>query len=198
MTTTEKNQYLFHWLSPEKLAILSSTGIIKPYWKHFVLDQNRMVKGISFCEEPMLWHPDEELPREPCIIIDRQTVSCPIHEVDSSQAYHLTKELGRAKRRGDDVGEVIERAKQSRISILSLPDEAFLEGQVSLDMIVAVGYQTAEGNSAEDIAIRFSDQHKVPTLDMTDWEVSCPGYRETDTIVRETIEEFNINASPTY
>lgn len=193
---TNQNQYLFHWLTPDKLTTLSTSGIMKPSWKHFILEQNRFVRGISFCEEPMLWHPDEELPREPCIIIDRTKLNCPIHYIDSSQEYHLTKAIGRAKRRGDDIANVIEGARRSRKFVSSRPDEVFIEGPVKIDFIVATGYQSDDHGKARDAAASFSDCYNLPILDMTDWDIGCPGFRETDDEIREAISTLGASTAP--
>jgi hypothetical protein len=190
MDEIEKNRYLFHWIAPERLKTVSEKGVLNPYWRHFLLEHERFARGISFCEEPMLWQPDDELPREPCIIIDRKKIDCPFHEVDSSSAYHLTKDVLRARRAKRDVNEILVERRSSRI--LGTPDEVFIEGRLSLDWIVAIGYEDDDlhpDNAAKAAADAFSSLHGLPTLDMTGWQVGSPGYRETDELIDEAIAE---------
>lgn len=188
MSHLPANRYLFHWLATEKLVEFSASGLLKPYWRHFILEEGRFVKGISFCEEPMLWHPDDELPREPCLIVDREKIDCPVHFIASSEEYHLTKQVLRARRKKEDIGEILAFNQDARSRTVCHPDEAFVEGSISLDWVVAVGFQTngeANDRFAQDAAIRFAEQHDLPKLDMSDWEIGYPGVRELDDIIEE-------------
>lgn len=199
MTDDRQNRYLFHWLSPEKLVGIEKTGLLRPYWRHYLLDQERFVRGVSFCKEPMLWNPDEELPREPCLIIDRELISCPTHLIDSGPTYHITKDILRAKRNKQDLGPVIERARASMKRTTSVPDEVFVEGFVRLDWVVAIGYEVdeeAERSPALDCARSLSEKHEIPLLDMTGWVVSSPGYDETDEYVDNARREAGFAMVP--
>lgn len=180
------NRYLFHWLSPEKLVGFTKAELLKPYWRHFILGEERFVRGVSLSLEPMLWAPDEELPREPCLILDRGKIDCAMHMIDSGRAYHLTKDILRARRGKRDVSEVIEKAKAALRRSSSRPDEAFVEGPIKLDAVVAIGFEAnPDGSSSEaaNAAQAAAETLSVPVLDMTGWTVGDPGYRETDEIV---------------
>lgn len=182
------NRYLFHWLSPDALEKFDAAGKLEPSWRHWLLDEGRHVRGTSTCEEPMLWSPDEEKEREPCLVIDRKTLGCPVHAIDSAQAFHLTREIARAKRGKRDIPAVIERAKAASKFTHSAPDEHFVEGKIAWDSVVAIGFECLGTPACDDMRARaeaVAARRGIPMIDMTGWEVSRPGYRETDEIVDE-------------
>lgn len=186
----KENRYLFHWISPAKLSGLEKNGLLRPYWRHYLLEQERFVRGVSFCKEPMLWSPDEGQPREPCLIIDRELINCPTHLIDSGPTYHFTKDILRAQRNKQDIAPLLEKARAARTRTHSVPDEVFVEGFVRLDWVVAIGYEVDEEEvraPARDAAIALSEANQIPMLDMSGWVVSSPGYDETDIFVEEAI-----------
>lgn len=190
MTTHPDNKYLFHWTSIERLQRLEKSGVMKPYWTHYLLDKKRYGKGISTCHEPMLWHPDEELHREPCLIIDRSTIGYPLHDLESGETYHLTKAIRNALKTGKPIEPILEGVEQARKRTLSTTDEVFIEGPILEGNVVAIGFQDDDLDHTGErfTAIKaIADAMDLPLLDMTDWEISAPGYTETDEIVDELI-----------
>jgi hypothetical protein len=179
-------------LSSEKLDAFSASGVLKPSWRHFIVAERRYVKGTSLCEEPMLWHPDDELAREPCLIIEQAKIACPVHFIKSSEAYHLTKDLALAKRKKQDIEPIIEAGLRKFSKDTSIPDEAFVEGSILLDWVVAVGFQEdfeTGDQAAKEIALRFSSSHDLPVINMSRWQISEPHVREIDDLVDEAIAE---------
>jgi len=186
----ECNKYLFHWLSSDSLLAFDRTGKLKPAWRHWLPEEGRFAKGISTCEEPMLWNPDEELPREPCLVIDRKTVGHAIHPLRSSEAYHLTREIERVRRKKGDVDEVLDRWSRMRRFTHSAPDEMFVEGPLSWDNVVALGFEedgTQESARPADLVRDMSERRGLPYIDLTGWKVGSPGVMETDGIVDEAV-----------
>lgn len=190
MTTPPDNTYLFHWTSIERLQRLEKSGVMKPYWTHYLFEEKRYGKGISTCHEPMLWHPDEELHREPCLIIDRTTIEAPSHDLESGETYHLTKAIRNARKAGKPIEPILESVVQARKRTHCTTDEVFIEGPISKDSVVAIGFQDddLDHTGQRFTAIKaIADAMNLPLLDMTDWEIGSPGYRETDEIVNELI-----------
>jgi hypothetical protein len=191
----KENKYIFHWLSADKLDQFMETGVIKPYWRHFLIQRRGFVKGISCAREPILWCPDEELPKEPCLIIDLEKVSCPVHSISSGDVYHFTKEVLRAKRKKQDIEALIDEEINGRKFVFGTDDELFLEGQLSIDWIAGVGFQSdldTDDVRAEESARTFSNARSIPVLDMTDWVVGDPGVVETDEIIEEAVSEMSL------
>lgn len=190
MTTLPDNRYLFHWTSIERLQRLEKSGVMKPYWTHYLFDEKRYGKGISTCQEPMLWHPDDELHREPCLILDRSTITAPLHDLESGETFHLTKAIRNARRTGKPIEPILERTEKARARTFSTTDEVFIEGTIAKDSLVAIGYEDDEmDDTGERLELikAAADAMGVPLLDMTGWQISSPGYRETDDIIDELI-----------
>ena len=190
MTTLPDNRYLFHWTSIERLQRLEKSGVMKPYWTHYLFDEKRYGKGISTCQEPMLWHPDDELHREPCLIIDMSTIEAPMHSLESSETYHLTKAIKNATKLGKPIEPILEGIEDRRKRCFGTNDEIFIEGSISKSSIVAIGFQDDDMDHTGErfAAIKaIADAMELPLLDMTAWEISAPGYTETDEIVDELI-----------
>lgn len=185
----QPNRYMYHWLSPEALAAFDASGIIKPYWRHWVIEAGRHVRGISTCEIPMLWNADDEKPREPCIVIDLPTVKHPVHAISSSQSFWLTRDIRNAKRRGDDPQKCIDAAISRCKGELEIPDEYFIEGPLTWENVVALGCEEETGSS-RDVVEALSRRRFLPVIDMEGWQVGYPGYTETDGIVDEAVAEM--------
>lgn len=194
-----RNRYLFHWLPPERLERFDARGTLAPSWRHWLLDHERMARGTCTTTEPMLWHPDDDLPREPCLIVDRGLIGSPLHEIRSSDAYHLTREILRLKRAGADIGPAIARERELGGIRRSQPDEVFVEGAIGWDCAAAIGFEDDWSDESEEIHKRVeavASNRGLPLIEMSGWRVGCPGYAETDGIVDEKIAEFRAQAAP--
>lgn len=183
------NRYMYHWLSTQALAAFDLSGTIRPYWRHWILDLGRHVRGISTCEIPMEWNADENNHREPCLVIDLATVKHPVHAIVSSECYWLTRNIRNANRRGDDPQKCIDYALRSRATTLSTADEYFIEGPLTWENVAGFGCEEAEGPS-RDIVETLSRSRSLPVVDMEGWRIGYPGYTETDEIVDEAIAEM--------
>ena len=188
MSRVPENKFVFHWLSAARLAKFDRAEELKPYWRHFILSERRMVKGISACFEPMTWSPDEGDNREPCLVIDRSRLDAKFHVVDSGAAYHLTREIVRRLKDENAAAKAIEQAeKMARIS-RGTGDEFFIEGNVPWDAVVALGYEREfEGGGPEGQVGEIAARRNLPVIDMTGWAVGDPGVKETDEIVSEAL-----------
>lgn len=185
------NPFLFHWLPIKRLERFAKSGVLKPYWRHWLPEDRSLIKGISFCFEPILWVPDDDQPREPCVIIEASSLSGDVRHVDSGRAYHDTREIKRLMRRGmtlEAAGEIV--ASHVR-TIKSTPDEAFFLGELKWSSVVGIGFQ--EGDLPEDAGISrqiiaLASEMQIPIVDMTTWEIGDPGIQETTEITSETIQ----------
>lgn len=195
MATSPDNRYLYHWTSIERLKRLAQTGIVKPYWTHYVFDEKRFVKGISSCKEPMLWNPDEDHHREPCLIIDISTVEAPLHSISSSETYYLTNAIKNATKAGKPIDPILKDYEVRRKRTFGTNDEVFIEGSITKASVVAVGYEDDEMDQTGErlaLIIKAADAMGVPLLDMTDWQVSSPGYTETDDIISALTDKTTV------
>jgi len=186
------DRYLFHWLKAESLDEFHAAGTLFPGWTHWVLEANRFVKGICTTDEPMLWVPDEGKKREPCLVIDRTRIAHPIHAISSSESFHLTKEIRRLKRERKDFQTAIDNRWKRREFSRWTPDEYFVEGPITWDAVVLIGFEDDERPStakAIEIARQIADERGIGMLDMTGWTVSSPGIRDTAEIIEDTIRE---------
>lgn len=190
MSRALDNKYVFHWLSLERLEKFDRAAELKPYWRHFILAERRMVKGISTCFEPMCWSPDAGQRREPCLVIDRARIDAPIHIVDSGPTYHLTREIKRRLKDENATAKAIEQAERMVRMSRSNGDEYFIEGTVPWDAVVALGYEReleAESGDPQDLVDGIAARRNLPVVDMTGWVVGGPGVSETDEIVSEAL-----------
>lgn len=195
MTDNLNNRYIFHWTSIERLQRLEKSGVMKPYWTHYVFDEKRFVKGISSCKEPMLWNPDEVHHREPCLIIDISTVEAPTHLLQSSETYYLTKSIKSAIKAGKPLEPILHNIESRRKRCFGTNDEVFIEGPIPKSSVVAVGYEDDDmDQTGERLALikTAADAMGIPFLDMTGWQVSAPGYSETDDIVSDLIGQTSV------
>lgn len=183
--------YLFHWLPIQKLGRFARSGILKPAWKHFILDDERLATGTSTCEEPMLWNPDEGLPREPCLILDYSKIDAGIRLINSSEAYHLTKRIANARRAGKDIAPLVEQARRMRAFSHGGWDEHFVEGPITVGAVIGIGIEEDDvhGEEYADAVRAVAQDLSLPTLDMTGWEVGMPGLAAVDELVREMLSE---------
>jgi hypothetical protein len=173
---------------------------MKPYWTHYVFDEKRFIKGISGCKEPMLWNPDEDHHREPCLIIDISTVEAPLHSLSSSETYYLTQAIKNATKAGNPIDPILKKIEMRRTRTFGTNDEIFIEGSIAKTNIVAIGYEDDDmDQTGERLALirKAADAIGVPILDMTGWQVSSPGYTETDDTINQLIgrnsSEFKIS-----
>jgi len=187
---TVENRYLYHWLPKEKLEEFHATGTMRPYWTHYVLDAGRFVKGISTTDEPMGWVPDEGLMREPCLVIDRTKIDHEIHAISSSEAFHLTREIRRLKRAKKDIEPAIKGRWRNREMSRWTPDEHFIEGPITWDAVVAIGFEDDGKRSTKAVvesARGIAEERGLALIDMSGWRVGDPGVMETDEIVEEAM-----------
>jgi len=195
MTDNLNNRYIFHWISIERLQRLEKSGVMKPYWTHYVFDEKRFIKGISGCKEPMLWNPDEDHHREPCLIIDISTVEAPLHSLSSSETYYLTRSIKNATKAGKPIDPILKDIEIRRTRTFGTNDEVFIEGSILKTNVVAIGYEDDDmDQTGERLALikTAADAMGVPLLDMTGWQVSAPGYSETDDIISNLIGQTSV------
>lgn len=186
------DRYLFHWLKVEKLEEFHTAGILNPGWTHWILDADRFVKGTSTTDEPMLWTPDEDMKREPCLVLDRARIDHPIHAISSSESYYLTKDIRRLKRARKDFRTAIDFRREMRKFSRWTPDEYFVEGPISWDAVVLIGFEDDEKRSTApiiDIARRIASERGLGMLDLTGWTVGSPCIKDTVEIIEEAIGE---------
>ena len=169
MSATPPARYLFHWLAAEDLRSFDSIGQLAPAWRHFLIGSGREVVGTSTCIDPMRWAPDEELVREPCLVIDAASLGCPLHGIRSWEAYHTTRELAALRLEGGDVEAYLVRKRRISEATTIEPDEVFVEGVVGWENVVAVGYevQGLGARAAMTAAVEVAEARGLPTLRMS-------------------------------
>lgn len=187
-------RFLYHWLSPEKLSACVSSGSLKPYWRHWIADQKRFARGISTAFGPTNWVPDEGLPRETCLIIDRSLISAPQLEINSGNAYHDTHLFKLLRRRGvpADIAaeEIFERARNRRSPCR--PDEVFVEGVIEMACVVAIGFEFDPADGLpEGEATEAARTLAIPLIDMTEWVSNGMHFLDAGQIIEEMINEYS-------
>ncbi|GJD87843.1 hypothetical protein BHAOGJBA_1348 [Methylobacterium hispanicum] len=189
MSTAPHARYLFHWLSVEQLRSFDRSGHLAPAWTHFVIGVGREVVGTSTSSDPLLWTPDEELDREPCLVIDAASLGCPVHAIRSWEAYHTTRELAALRRDEGDVGAFLQRKRRISEATTIEPDEIFVEGVIGWESVVAIGYETrGQGAAAARIAAdEVAEARVVPAL-----RLGAPGLgRPSDDEIEAVVDAFH-------
>lgn len=184
MSATPPARYLFHWLAAEGLRSFHATGHLDPAWKHFLIGPGREVVGTSTCMDPMRWAPDEELAREPCLVIDAASLGCPLHGIRSWEAYHTTREIAALRLEGGDVEAYLKRKRRISEATMIEPDEIFVEGVVGWESVVAVGYevQGLGARAAMTAAVEVAEARALPTLRMS-WSLGLAADAEIEAVV---------------
>lgn len=193
MSATPPARYLFHWLSVEQLRSFDGSGHLAPAWRHFVIGLDREVVGTSTSSDPMQWSPDEELDREPCLVIDAGSLGCSVHAIRSWEAYHTTRELAALRRDGGDVGAYLQRKRRISEATTIEPDEIFIEGVIGWESVVAMGYETqGQGAAAARIAaVEVAEARALPAL-----RLGGPGLgRPSDDEIEVVLDAFHPHAS---
>jgi hypothetical protein len=188
------NQYLYHWLSTERLERFFQREVLKPYWRHWVYDRGGFARGISTSPDPVRWMPreDEDVPAEPCIVIDRTAFDYDAVELDSGEAYHLTRDVLRARRGGRDVDDVLARVGRDRRITFGVMDEVFVMSPIPIRAVAAIGYEPNRMYWGEVDAIRsVADRLDVPLIDMDGWIDSGPDLDGLDAFIRKAIDNPN-------
>ena len=155
------------------------------------MEQERFVKGISTCVEPMAWVPDEGLDREPCIILDRSSLEAPVLELDSGATYHLTKAVKRALASGKSLEPLIEAERSKRRFGSARPDEVFIAGAISLSNVVGIGSQGDLPELSLDAIRAAAERAGLPMIDMSWWRQSSPYVTEIDDEVDTALSDAN-------
>lgn len=184
MSAVTSARYLFHWLSVEQLRSVDRSGHLAPAWTHFVIGLGREVVGTSTSSDPLLRTPDEELDREPCLVIDAGSLGCPVHAIRSWEAYHTTRELAALRREGGDVGAYLQRRRRISEATTIEPDEIFVEGILGWENVVAIGYEPHGHGApaARSVAIEIAEARSVPTLHLSASVFGGPSNDEIDAL----------------
>lgn len=182
--------YLFHWLPPKRLMRFAAAGQLRAYWTHYLPDHRDFVRGISTTDEPMLWSPDDDKPREPCLILDRAVMDQKIIGIRSHEAYHLTKEIKLAIKAGKPIDPIIAKWDQTNARTIAADDEYFVHGPIEWRAVAALGLQRrmrSQDPEGWKACREIAKLHRLPVIDMTNWDIGAPGIEETKDILAEAL-----------
>lgn len=188
------NQFLYHWLSTDRLERFSQRQVLKPYWRHWVYDRGGFARGISTSPDPVQWMPreDEDVPAEPCIVIDRTAFDYDAVELWSGETYHLTKDVLRAQKAGRDVNEVLARVPSSRRTTFVVMDEVFVMSPIPIGAVAAIGYEPTRMYWGEvDAIMTIADRLQIPLINMDGWADGGPDVEDLDALVHRAITSPN-------
>jgi hypothetical protein len=188
------NQYLYHWLSTERLERFFQREVLKPYWRHWVYERGGFARGISTSPDPVQWMPqeDEGVPAEPCIVIDRTAFNCDAVEMWSGETYHLTKDILRARKAGRDIGEILARVPSRRQTTYVVMDEIFVMTPIPIEAVAAIGYEPTRMYWGEvDVIMTIAERLDIPLINMDGWADNAPDVEDLDTLIHRAIASPN-------
>jgi hypothetical protein len=186
--------YLFHWCAADELSALLAGGTIPRGWTHYLTDRRRFTKGTCLCEEPDLWRPDpdEDATPEPCLVLRADALEGELLALESSVAFHRTKDMRAAVRRlGREGAEAWldgELARRARVKTSATPDEWFLLAPLRAPAVAAIGVVDGIPGREAELVERLREELGVPLLDMEGWRVGDPGVVEVPELVEDCLD----------